>query len=284
MHERRILVSKERTIMVFHHHYRQPAIVAAASVRGYLENAGITVVDRTSTEPIELIIVLGGDGTILEAANIAHRQGVPVIGVNLGHVGFLAEAEEEELGELCERVVRGEYQVERRMCIDVEVRHPDGSVQSEWAANDIAVLSTDKGHPALLAFGVDGEAVSEYGADGLIVSTPTGSTAYNFSVGGPVVWPDVQALVLSPLAAHGLFTRSLVLGPSSVLEIQVLPQQVQDCEVWADGRRILPAPLGSSIRVTKSTTDMQLARLVSLPFSARLVKKFGLPVEGWRGR
>ena len=183
MHERRILVSKERTIMVFHHHYRQPAIVAAASVRGYLENAGITVVDRTSTEPIELIIVLGGDGTILEAANIAHRQGVPVIGVNLGHVGFLAEAEEEELGELCERVVRGEYQVERRMCIDVEVRHPDGSVQSEWAANDIAVLSTDKGHPALLAFGVDGEAVSEYGADGLMYRLRRGLLPITFRSG-----------------------------------------------------------------------------------------------------
>lgn len=276
--------NEQRTIMVFHHRYRQPAIEAAATVRQYLEKAGIRVVDRDSEARIDLIIVLGGDGTILDAAHTAHYQGVPVIGVNLGHVGFLAEAEQEELDELCERVIRADYEVERRMCIDVEVRSPDGVVASEWAANDIAVLSTDRGHPALLAFGVDGEAVSEYAADGLIVSTPTGSTAYNFSVGGPVVWPDVQALVLSPLAAHGLFTRSLVMGPSAVLEIQVLPKEVLDCEVWADGRRTLKAPPGSSIRVTKSLVDMQLARLVKPPFSARLVKKFGLPVEGWRAR
>nr|WP_154542924.1 NAD kinase [Mobiluncus porci] len=270
--------------MVFNHRHRQEAIETANKVKAILGGAGIRVVDRDSDEPIELVIVLGGDGTILEAANIAQRQQVPVVGVNLGHVGFLAEAEQENLEDLCKRVINGDYEVDRRMCIDVEVRRPSGTVESEWAANDIAVLSTDRGHPALLAFGVDGEAVSEYGADGLIVSTPTGSTAYNFSVGGPVVWPDVKALVLSPLAAHGLFTRSLVLGPSSVLEIQVLPNQVQDCEVWADGRRVLKAPPGSSIRVTKSESDMQLARLISQPFSARLVKKFDLPVEGWRRR
>lgn len=274
----------KRTIMVFNHRHRQEAIETARKVRIILENAGITTVDRDSDAKVELIIVLGGDGTILQAAYIAQQQQVPIVGVNLGHVGFLAEAEQENLEDLCRRVIRGDYQVDRRMCIDAEVKSPDGTVETEWAANDIAVLSTDAGHPVLLAFGVDGGAVSEYGADGLIVSTPTGSTAYNFSVGGPVVWPDVQALVLSPLAAHGLFTRSLVLGPTSVLEIQVLPRQVQDCEVWADGNRVLQAPPGSSIRVTKSASDMQLARLVSQPFSARLVKKFGLPVEGWRRR
>lgn len=275
---------KQRTIMVFNHRHRPEAIETAQKVRVILEKAGIATVNRDSDAPVDLIIVLGGDGTILEAAYIAKDQQVPLVGVNLGHVGFLAEAEEENIEDFCHRVINGEYQVERRMCIDAEVRTPQGTVETEWAANDIAVLSTDSGHPALLAFGVDGGAVSEYGADGLIVSTPTGSTAYNFSVGGPVVWPDVQALVLSPLAAHGLFTRSLVLGPSAVLEIQVLPNQVQDCEVWADGNRVLSAPPGTSIRVTKSASDMQLARLVSQPFSARLVKKFDLPVEGWRRR
>lgn len=274
----------KRTIMVFNHRQRQEAIETAKKVRHILGAAGIDTVDRDSDKPVELIIVLGGDGTILEAAYIAQRQQVPIVGVNLGHVGFLAEAEEENLEYLCRRVINSDYQVDRRMCIDVEVCSPDGKIATDWAANDIAVHCTDSGHPALLYFGVDGRAVSEYGADGLIVSTPTGSTAYNFSVGGPVVWPDVQALVLSPLAAHGLFTRSLVLSPNSVLEIQVLPNQVQDCEVWADGNRVLPAPPGTSIRVTKSDSDMQLARLVSQPFSARLVKKFGLPVEGWRHR
>lgn len=274
----------KRTIMVFNHRKRQEAIEAARTVCEILEKAGIATVGRDSDTQVELIIVLGGDGTILEAAYIAQSQQVPLVGVNLGHVGFLAEAEEENLEDLCRRVINGDYQVERRMCLDAEIRTPDGKINTEWAANDIAVLSTDSGHPALLAFGVDGGAVSEYGADGLIVSTPTGSTAYNFSVGGPVVWPDVQALVLSPLAAHGLFTRSLVLGPTAVLEIQVLPNQVQDCEVWADGNRVLPAPPGTSIRVTKSASDMRLARLVSQPFSARLVKKFDLPVEGWRRR
>ena len=274
--------AKTRTVMVFTHHHRLAAAAAAEQVSTYLSQAGIEVVPRGFEGPVDLIIVLGGDGTILEAAYVAHHHQVPVLGVNLGHVGFLAEAEEEDLEELCQRVIAGDYSVEHRMCIDVEVREPDGSVSREWAANDIVVQNTDRGHPALLAFGVDGEAVSEYGADGLIVSTPTGSTAYNFSVGGPVVWPDVQALVLSPLAAHGLFTRSLVLGPASVLESQVLGNQQQICEVCADGRRLIQAPPGSIVTVTKSEISMSLARLVSPPFSARLVRKFGLPVEGWR--
>ena len=275
-------MSEQRRIMVFNHRHRPAALQAAAQAHELLRNAGIQVVDRDSKANIELIIVLGGDGTILEAATIAHLQDVPVIGVNLGHVGFLAEAEQEGITEVCQRAIDGEYMVESRMCIDVAVHRPDREVQREWAANDIVVQSTNRSHPALLAFGVDGQAVSEYAADGLIVSTPTGSTAYNFSVGGPVVWPDVQALVLSPLAAHGLFTRSLVLSPASVLEIQIPPSQMHDCEVTADGRRTLIAPGGSSITVTKSATKMRLARLTMYPFTTRLVKKFALPVEGWR--
>lgn len=273
-----------RKVMVFCRQHRQDAVSAAQALSGLLEKAGIEVVEEGWHGDVELIVVLGGDGTILAAAEHARRYDVPIVGVNLGHVGFLAEAEEEDLSFLAEKIVARQYTVEQRMTLDITVNRPGQPAASSWAVNDAAILGKDRGHPTTFALAVDGRAVSEFGADGLIVATPTGSTAYSFSVGGPVVWPDVKALVVSPLAAHGLFTRPLVLGPKSELEILVLPDEFEGAQVWCDGRRILEAPAGSLIRVVKGKHPIRLARISDAPFSARLVAKFDLPTEGWKRR
>lgn len=272
----------QRTVMVFHHASRPETKQIAQQVSARLQAAGVGVVDKNSNEPVELIVVLGGDGTILSAAEYARPLQVPILGINLGHVGFLAEAEEEEIAQVVRDVVAKNYSVETRLTLEVQVDQPGGGTQRSWALNEAVVAGIDKRHPALMTLGVDGEAVSEYGTDGLIISTPTGSTAYAFSVGGPVVWPDVQALVVAPLAAHGLFTRPLVVGPNSRLEVQVA-SDTTDCEVWCDGRRIIEAPAGSFVQVVVGA-PISLARLKTTPFSARLVAKFSLPTSGWRSQ
>lgn len=270
-----------RRIMLYYRPERKDAVEAAQQVRELLETHGIVTVSPDCREAVELLVVFGGDGTILEAAEYARERNIPIVGVNLGHVGFLAEAEPEDLDYLADQIVNRHYRVDNRMTIDICVKRPDGSIGKSWALNDAAVIGTDRGHPALLALGVDGRAVSEFGADGLIIATPTGSTAYSFSCGGPVIWPDVEALAVTPLAAHGLFTRPLVVAPNSTLEVQILSQQRQDSEVWCDGRRILSAPPGSSITAVRGQHPVLLARISQIPFSARLVAKFNLPVERW---
>ena len=144
-------------------------------------------------------------------------------------------------------------------------------------------MHTDVAHPVHFALIVDGQEVSTYGADGMIVSTPTGSTAYSFSAGGPVVWPDTEAVIVAPLAAHGLFTRPLVLGPSSCLQIVVLHDMWTAPEMWCDGLRREEVPAGSTVTARVGSRPVRLVRVDDTPFSARLVTKFNLPVGGWRG-
>lgn len=237
---------------------------------------------QAGAEPIDFVLVIGGDGTILRALEIARQYDVPLIGVNTGHVGFLAEADPEAVETVVERVVAGDYTVETRMVVDVEVQRPDGSLQRSWALNEAALEKADRARMLEVAIGVDGQAVSSFGCDGLVVSTPTGSTAYAFSGGGPIVWPDVSAMLLVPIAAHALFTRPLVVGPGSCLEIVVQHAGRDGAEVWCDGRRHLTVPPGSRLRVTPAVQPVRLARLNDAPFSQRLVAKLKLPVEGWR--
>ncbi len=258
-----------------------------------LNERGIEVIDVTDlntdddgipTQPldgVELVLVFGGDGTLLWAAQIARRVGVPLLGVNGGHMGFLAEAEETNVNSVIDAVARRLYSVERRMCIDVEIHCGEGVI-SDWAVNEAAVLRTDLAHPAQLGLSVDDHAVSSYGADGMIVATPTGSTAYSFSAGGPVVWPDTEAMLLVPLAAHGLFTRPLVVGPHSVVDVTILEDQWAPLELWMDGIRRYTVTGGDRIVCRRSTEAMPFARICDTPFSARLVAKFNLPVRGWK--
>lgn len=252
------------------------AAQAAFRARG-LES--VRVAEPEDAEGAELIVVFGGDGTILYAAEFGRPLGIPILGINYGHVGFLNEADPEELDLVLERIVEGRWHSEPRMTIDVEVRKPDGTIERTWALNEAAVDRAEVSRMIATDIKVDGRALSSFKADTVVLSTATGSTAYNFSGGGPVVWPDVECMLLTPIAAHALFTRPLVVGPDSRLEVRV---RDEDARVWCDGRRILTAPVGSTITAVRGELPVLLARMSDTPFSGRLVTKFALPVHGWR--
>ncbi|WP_423804992.1 NAD kinase [Nocardioides salarius] len=231
----------------------------------------------------ELTLVIGGDGTILRAAEITRDSGTPVLGVNLGHVGFLAEAEHDDLASVIDAVVAQRYTVEDRMSIDVRVLRDGEVVTSTFALNEASVEKAARERMLEVVVEVDGRPLSRWGCDGVVCATPTGSTAYNFSAGGPVVWPGVEALLMVPISAHALFARPLVVAPTSVLAVEVLARTDSAGVLWCDGRRAVDLPPGARIEVRRGGRPVRLARLHEAPFTDRLVAKFGLPVEGWRG-
>ena len=271
-----------RRVMLVWHKHRPDAQTAASVMMSELDSLGVEVVEEARPNSADLLLALGGDGTILAAAEYARRCDVPLLGVNLGHMGFLAEATDQGFDELAQRIANEDFHLETRMTLDVVVRQPDGTVITDWALNEAVVIHTDVAHPVHLALAVDGQDVSTYGADGIVLATPTGSTAYSFSAGGPVVWPDMEAIVMAPLAAHGLFTRPLVVGPSSKLEVGVLSENWTSPELWCDGKRRNSLPPGSSVTTTVGQWPVRLVRLDDTPCSTRLVQKFNLPTRGWR--
>ena len=244
----------------------------------------IEVVDGDSPSAgCELVVVVGGDGTILRAAELTRAEVTPVLGVNLGHVGFLAEAEYEDLESTIDAIVGRRYSIEDRLTLDVAV-HRDGEVVARtWALNEASVEKAARERMIQVVVEVDGRPLSRWGCDGVVCATPTGSTAYNFSAGGPIVWPGVEALLLVPISAHALFARPLVVSPTSVLAVEVLARTDGYGVLWADGRRAFDLPPGARIEVRRGATPVRLVRLHEAPFTDRLVAKFGLPVEGWRG-
>lgn len=231
----------------------------------------------------ELVVVFGGDGTILRGAEIARPAGAPLLGVNLGRVGFLAEAERDDIEAIVSRIVARDYHVEERMTLEVDVLHDGQVVCQNWALNEASVEKAARERMLEVAVEVDGRPLSTWGCDGVVMSTPTGSTAYAFSGGGPIVWPDVEALLLVPISAHALFARPLVLGPDTHLAVEVVPHSHVAGVMWCDGRRTVELPPGARIEVRRSDLPVRLARLSTDPFTDRLVEKFALPVTGWRG-
>ena len=295
-----------RTVLVTAHTGRENAMRSARLVAERLTAAGIAVRTLTgehlfpSTEEVlssaeaaegaELIIVLGGDGSLLRAAELAHPVRVPLIGVNLGHVGFLAEAEPDGLADTVDRVVAREYVVEERMTIDVIV-HSNGAVlASTWALNEATVEKAARERMIDVITEVDGRPLSRWGCDGVVCSTPTGSTAYAFSAGGPVVWPEVEALLMVPISAHALFAPPMVVSPRSVLAVElIVASETSGAVLWCDGRRKVDLPPGARVEVRRGALPVLLARLQAPgtrggSFTDRLVVKFGLSVAGWRGR
>ncbi|HZK04768.1 MAG TPA: NAD kinase [Actinomycetaceae bacterium] len=264
-------------------HGRTGAPEQERRARSIIERCGGRVAGEDGAHEADAVLVLGGDGTILRAAELVRGKPVPILGVNFGHVGFLAEAEPDSLEDAVSRLVAADHAVDERMTVEIEVHHPDGTVDHAWALNEAALVKVDRGRMIEVAFGVDGQAVSSYGCDGLIIATATGSTAYAFSVGGPIVWPNVEALVVAPIAAHALFARPLVTSPSSELTVKLQSHWSSDAEMFCDGRRTHATPGGSTIHVRRSPEPVLLARLHDTPFSERLVAKFDLPVNGWRG-
>ena len=250
-------------------------LLAAAPDLEPLHLLGVDV----ATAELELVIVLGGDGTILRAAELARGSHAPLLGVNLGHVGFLAEAERDDLAAAVSRALDRNYVVEERMTLSVRVKHQGEVIWESWALNDASVEKASRER----SIEVDGRPLSTFGCDGVVMSTPTGSTAYSFSAGGPIVWPTVEALLMVPLSAHALFARPLVVGPESPLAVELLERSVGTGVVWCDGRRTFDLPAGARVVVRRSPDPVRLARLSMSPFTDRLVNKFALPVAGWRG-
>ncbi len=231
----------------------------------------------------ELAVVIGGDGTILRAAEVTRGSGTPVLGVNLGHVGFLAEAEYDDVESTIDAIVHRRYTAEDRITLDVTVRREGELVWSSFALNEASVEKAARERMLEVVLEIDGRPLSRWGCDGVVCSTPTGSTAYNFSAGGPIVWPGVEALMVVPISAHALFARPMVVAPTSVIAVEVLARTEGAGVLWCDGRRTVDLPPGARIEVRHGTSPVRLVRLHEAPFTDRLVAKFGLPVEGWRG-
>jgi NAD+ kinase len=301
-------ISSTRHILVVSHTGRPDSIDAALEVCGLLGDAGVVPVlprdewddirraqptaaiddveilfDGVACDDLECVIVLGGDGTILRAAELIRGTRAPIVGVNLGHVGFLAESERDEMADTVARVLAADYEVEERFALDVKVTNRDEVVYETWAMNEATVEKASRERMLEVVIEVDGRPLSSFGCDGVVMSTPTGSTAYSFSAGGPVVWPAVQALLLVPLSAHALFARPLVVGPDSVLAVEVLSRTDARGILWCDGRREHDLPPGARVECSRSDQPVRLARLRTGPFTDRLVAKFQLPVTGWRG-
>lgn len=291
-----------RAVFLLAHTGRRAAVRSAELVvQGLLrEDIGVRVLEAEATdlplpdrvrrvpattdvaEGCELIVVLGGDGTLLRGAEFARASGVPMLGVNLGRVGFLAEADRDDLERVVHRVVTRGYQVEERMTLDVLVRTDGRVVHHDWAINEASVEKASRERMLEVVTEVDNRPVSRFGGDGVVCATPTGSTAYAFSAGGPIVWPEVEALLMVPISAHALFAKPLVTAPDSVLAVEVQPQTPHGV-MWCDGRRSVELPAGARVEVRRGSAPVRLARLHHASFTDRLVAKFALPVAGWRG-
>ena len=299
-------VTSDRHILVVAHTGRADSVNAAIEVCHQLIAGGLTPVlstdeharileqdptlgpvallgDSVQIGDLELVIVLGGDGTILRAAELARGCSAPLLGVNLGHVGFLAESEREDLADTVSRALARDYLVEERMTLSVRVKVAAEVIYETWALNEATVEKASRERMLEVVIEVDGRPLSSFGCDGVVMSTPTGSTAYSFSAGGPVVWPSLDALLLVPLSPHALFGRPLVVGPDSALAVEVLDRTQGTGVLWCDGRRTHDLPRGARVVVRRSPVPVRLARLSQGSFTDRLVNKFNLPVSGWRG-
>lgn len=243
---------------------------------------GVVPVPRAdAADGVEIVLALGGDGTLLRAAELARPAGAPLLGINLGRVGFLAEAEIDDLDEAVADVVNRTYTVDERLTLDVSADLHGVPLTNSWALNEVSVEKGVREKMLELMVDVDGRPLSRYGCDGVVCATPTGSTAYAFSAGGPVVWPEVEALLLVPISAHALFSRPLVAAPTSTIVITVdphAPLAVMTC----DGRRTVDLPPGARVTVRRGSRPVRVVRLRPRPFTDRLVAKFELPVGGWR--
>lgn len=242
----------------------------------------VPISGKGAAEGVEIVFALGGDGTFLRAADLARPAKAPLLGINLGKVGFLAEAEIGDIDQAVRDVVSRNYTVDERLTLDVRAEFEGGPTIRSWALNEVSVEKGERAHMLELLVDVDGRPLSRYGCDGVVCATPTGSTAYAFSAGGPVVWPEVEALLLVPISAHALFSRPLVTAPTSTFSITVDPFTTL-AVLCCDGRRVYDLPPGARVTVQRGSLPVRVVRLRPQPFTDRLVAKFDLPVHGWRG-
>ena len=296
------MTAPKRSVLLVAHARREAAIAVAQDLSRRLCQAGVEVRalaeeavvldcagaitvpnDRLAARGAELVVALGGDGTILRAAEVARPEGTPLLGVNLGHVGFLAEADPLALDVTAAMILSREYDVEERLALDVAIIRDGEVVIRDWALNDVSVEKAAREHMINVVLEIDRRPLSRWGCDGIVCATPTGSTAYAFSAGGPVVWPSVQALLVVPLSAHALFSRPLVVSPASVVAIE-MTDALSSAVMFCDGRRTHEVEPRDRIEIVRSDAPVRLVRLRNAPFTDRLVDRFQLPVQGWSGR
>ena len=277
-----------KTVLLVTHPTRPEAISTANELTKLLTGKEINVFatiktdgadDFKATDQIDLAVVLGGDGTMLRAAEIFRGKQVPILGINLGHVGFLAEIERPSLTEIVDAIAAGTFSIEERMSLNYQLLRDGKVIQSGWALNEVVVERND--HQMIDLFvQIDHRPLSRWWCDAVICATPTGSTAYAYSAGGPVVWPEVDALVLLPLAAHALFSKPMVVSPHSEIAIDL---ESDSADLNADGIRRTKLQKNDRIVLTSDKEDVLLAHIKPATFTDRIVAKFKLPVEGWRG-
>ena len=240
---------------------------------------GIKKVATTELPEIEVAVVLGGDGTILRAAEVTLSRNIPLLGINLGQVGFLAEVDRPSIQAIAQSIIDKSYVSENRMVLQFEIERGGKVVSTGWALNEVTV-ERDGTTMVELFVEIDRRPLSHWGCDGVICSTPTGSTAYAFSAGGPVLWPEIEALVLLPISAHALFARPMVVSPRSEIIVTV---ESSEALLSADALRKIPLQLGDRVIITRDSQTIKLSHVSATLFTDRLVAKFKLPVEGWRG-
>ncbi len=290
----------DRRVLLVAHTGRADIYSTARHAKKELESAGLQLLsldgeglelglsllddaDAGSSSGVEVVLALGGDGTLLRAAEVARPLGAPVVAINLGRVGFLAEAEADRLDEVLAAIVSGDYIRTQRMTVDVIIEKDGEVIDSCWALNEISVEKATRERILDVVVEVDGRGVSAFGCDGVLCATPTGSTAYAFSAGGPIMWPDVEALLVVPSNAHALFARPMVVSPHSTVSVHVDPSG-HEAIVACDGRRTHRVPPGARVQIRRGAQPVTLMKLGEQPFTDRLVAKFSLPVHGWRGR
>ena len=240
---------------------------------------GVTKFSAQELPDLEVGLVLGGDGTMLRAAEVTRFHQIPLLGVNLGHVGFLAEVEESTLAAIATAIIDKNYVIDSRMTLQYSVIRNGEKVADGWALNEVTV-ERQRATMVELFLEIDQRPISRWGCDGLICSTPTGSTAYAFSAGGPVVWPEVEALVVLPISAHALFSRPLVISTRSQIVVRI---ESDEALLSADSLRKFDLVVGDQVHISKDARAVELAHLSNTLFSDRLVAKFKLPIQGWRG-
>jgi len=280
-----------RNLLIVCNPLRKDAIAAAVQLQQKLSStfgiytisdvdiAGVTNAQVDTLPEIEVGVVLGGDGTMLRAAEVAQERGIALLGVNLGHVGFLSEVENSKISEVIDALLEKSYVIDPRITLGYSVYRNGSLVDTGWALNEVTV-EREEATMVELFLEIDNRPISRWGCDGLICSTPTGSTAYAFSAGGPIVWPEVDALVVLPISAHALFSRPLVIAPTSQIAVVI---ESNEAFLSADALRKFDLLQGDRVVVTKNPRIIKLAHLKNTLFSDRLVAKFKLPVEGWRG-
>lgn len=250
---------------------------AAAAQRAYGELRAlatahsISVVQAGEGEAFDLVVALGGDGTMLRAAGVAAARGVPLLGVNLGRMGFLSSAEGDNLGAAVEALEAGDYAIEQRRMLAGEASLDGSVLASAVALNEVVVEKAAPSTVVEVDVSVGGESVAQYTADGFIVATSTGSTAYSLSAGGPVVEPELDVMVLTPVCAHSIRWRSVVVGPDRPVIVRLVEHSGA---LVADGHQVGMLPTGSAVTVRPHPAPLRLVRLKDDGFFVRFKSRF----------